>query len=157
MEISLSYLPRGLGIIIGGYANGSLMDWNYKSTAERIGHAVNKEHGDDIGQFPIESARTRVLPSRHRSIQAKLGASVYTFFKHVGRRHSLRILQHCDHMMCSGSLRDCYCTASDQYRVERLGLHLIRSLFRRRQSHSNIGDPNMGHLIESFTNSRQAS
>lgn len=59
LEIGFSYLPRGIGIIIRGYVNGKLMDWNYKMTAERIGHAVDKDHGDDIRQFPIERARTR--------------------------------------------------------------------------------------------------
>jgi MFS family permease len=56
---ALSCLPRGTGLILGGYANGKLMDRNYKITAEQIGHRVDREHGDDINHFPIETARTR--------------------------------------------------------------------------------------------------
>lgn len=59
LEIGLSYLPRGMGIIIGGCANGKLMDWNYRITAKQIGHIIDREQGDDISQFPIEIARTR--------------------------------------------------------------------------------------------------
>lgn len=59
LHIGLSYLPRGVGIIIGGYANGKLMDWNYKITARQIGHEIDHVHGDDINTFPIERARTR--------------------------------------------------------------------------------------------------
>lgn len=59
LEIGLSYLPRGVGIIIGGYANGKLLDWNYRITAKQIGHEINQAQGDDISQFPIETARTR--------------------------------------------------------------------------------------------------
>ena len=59
LEIGLSYLPRGVGIIIGGYTNGRLMDWNYKITAKQTDHAIDRVHGDDIDQFAIERARTR--------------------------------------------------------------------------------------------------
>ncbi len=59
LEIGLSYLPRGAGIIFGGYANGKMMDRNYKVVAERIGHSIDRDQGDDINHFPIERARTR--------------------------------------------------------------------------------------------------
>lgn len=59
LEIGLSYLPRGVGIILGGYVTGRLMDKNYKSTARKIGHTIDQDRGDDLNQFPIEKARTR--------------------------------------------------------------------------------------------------
>ncbi|CAL8574486.1 hypothetical protein XPA_000445 [Xanthoria parietina] len=62
LEIGLSYLPRGVGIIVGGYANGKLMDRNYKVTAKQMGHTIDREHGDDMNEFPIEIARTRGSP-----------------------------------------------------------------------------------------------
>ncbi|KAL8804694.1 MAG: hypothetical protein Q9182_002386 [Xanthomendoza sp. 2 TL-2023] len=62
LEIGLSYLPRGTGIIIGGYANGRLMDSNYRITAKQIGHRIDREQGDDMNDFPIERARTRGSP-----------------------------------------------------------------------------------------------
>lgn len=59
LEIGLSYLPRGAGIILGGYVNGKMMDRNYEITAKQIGHTIDRDCGDDIDQFPIEKARTR--------------------------------------------------------------------------------------------------
>jgi MFS family permease len=59
LEIGLSYLPRGTGIILGGYINGRMMDRNYRLTAKKIGHTVNRVSGDDLNHFPIERARTR--------------------------------------------------------------------------------------------------
>jgi len=105
LEIGLSYLPRGAGIILGGYANGKLMDRNYKATAKQIGHTVDSYRGDDLSQFPIEKARTRgslyflailtcdligygwalergsrvSIPLILQFIQGFLGTSIYTF------------------------------------------------------------------------------
>lgn len=59
LEIGLSYLPRGAGIILGGYVNGRMMDRNYEITATQIGHQIDRDCGDNINQFPIEKARTR--------------------------------------------------------------------------------------------------
>ncbi|KAL9614135.1 MAG: hypothetical protein Q9167_001345 [Letrouitia subvulpina] len=59
LQIGLSYLPRGAGIIIGGYCVGKVMDHNYKVTAKKIGWTVNKVAGDDLNNFPIERARSR--------------------------------------------------------------------------------------------------
>lgn len=62
LEIGLSYLPRGAGIIIGGFINGKLMDHNYRITARKLGHTVDKVSGDDLKHFPIERARARGSP-----------------------------------------------------------------------------------------------
>jgi len=59
LQIGLAYLPRGAGIIIGGYCVGKAMDHNYKVTAKKIGWTVNKVSGDDLTDFPIERARSR--------------------------------------------------------------------------------------------------
>ncbi|KAL9046309.1 MAG: hypothetical protein Q9214_000825 [Letrouitia sp. 1 TL-2023] len=58
-QIGLSFLSGGFGTVLGGYANGKLMDLNYKTTAKKIGHTVDKKYGDDLTQFPIEKARAR--------------------------------------------------------------------------------------------------
>ena len=58
-QIGLAYLPRGAGIIIGGFVNGRWMDYNYRVTAKEIGHEVNRVLGDDLDHFPIERARAR--------------------------------------------------------------------------------------------------
>ena len=59
LQIGLSYLTGGFGTVTGGYLNGKLMDWNYKVTARSIGHTVDKVSGDNMNDFPIESARAR--------------------------------------------------------------------------------------------------
>ena len=59
LQIGLAYLPRGAGIIIGGYCVGKVMDHNYKVTAKKIGWTVNKVSGDNLTDFPIERARSR--------------------------------------------------------------------------------------------------
>ena len=59
VQIGLSYLTGGFGVVLGGYLNGMLMDLNYKATAEAIGHKIDKVSADDLTRFPIEKARTR--------------------------------------------------------------------------------------------------
>ncbi|KAL1966469.1 hypothetical protein VTN77DRAFT_4391 [Rasamsonia byssochlamydoides] len=59
LQIGLSYLPRGGGIIVGGYCNGKLLDYNYRFIARKFGWTVNRVSGDDLGRFPIELARSR--------------------------------------------------------------------------------------------------
>jgi MFS family permease len=59
LQIGLSYLPRGAGIIIGGYCNGKWMDYNYNVTGRKSGLVVDKVAGDDLQHFPIERARSR--------------------------------------------------------------------------------------------------
>ncbi|KAI4132475.1 MAG: hypothetical protein LQ338_000695 [Usnochroma carphineum] len=58
-QTGLSYLTGGFGTVIGGYANGKLMDWNYRVTARHSGHTVDRVSGDDLNHFPIERARAR--------------------------------------------------------------------------------------------------
>ncbi|CAF9907948.1 hypothetical protein IMSHALPRED_006539 [Imshaugia aleurites] len=59
LQIGLSYLTGGFGTVSGGYLNGKLMDWNYRTTARSIGHTIDKVSGDDLNNFPIERARAR--------------------------------------------------------------------------------------------------
>lgn len=59
LQIGLSYLPRGGGIIVGGYCNGKLMDCNYRYIARQVGWTVNRVSGDDLSRFPIERAWSR--------------------------------------------------------------------------------------------------
>ncbi|KAL1988854.1 hypothetical protein VTN96DRAFT_7738 [Rasamsonia emersonii] len=59
LQIGLSYLPRGGGIIVGGYCNGKLMDYNYRFIARQLGWTVDRVSGDDLSRFPIERARSR--------------------------------------------------------------------------------------------------
>ncbi|KAL6245806.1 hypothetical protein RBB50_006959 [Rhinocladiella similis] len=59
LQVGLTYLPRGVGIIVGGYCIGKVMDHNYKATAKNINWQINAVSGDNLKDFPIERARAR--------------------------------------------------------------------------------------------------
>ncbi|KAI9659638.1 MAG: hypothetical protein M1831_003719 [Alyxoria varia] len=59
LQIGLAYLTGGAAVIVGGYLNGKLMDWNYRVTAKQAGRTIDKVAGDDLIDFPIEKARGR--------------------------------------------------------------------------------------------------
>jgi MFS family permease len=59
LQIGLTYLPRGIGIITGSYFNGRLMDHNYKYVAKQVEWTSRTLSGDDLRMFPFERARTR--------------------------------------------------------------------------------------------------
>ena len=62
--IGLSYLPRGAGVITGGYINGKMMNRKYRITAKGIGHTVDKLVGDDLNHFSHrESQMSRLVAS----------------------------------------------------------------------------------------------
>ena len=59
LQIGLTYIPRGVGIIAGGFCIGKIMDYNYKAVAKKIGWNIDEVAGDDLQHFPIERARAR--------------------------------------------------------------------------------------------------
>ena len=59
LQIGLTYVPRGVGIIAGGFCIGKLMDYNYKTVARKTGWNIDEVGGDDLHHFPIERARAR--------------------------------------------------------------------------------------------------
>lgn len=59
LEIGLTYIPRGVGIIAAGFCIGKLMDHNYAAVAKQIGWETDAVAGDDLKHFPIERARVR--------------------------------------------------------------------------------------------------
>ena len=74
IEIGLSFLTGGVGVIFGGFATGKMLDRNYKLTAKETGHIVDRVSGDDMTHFPIERARSRgTLPLLGISTCALLG------------------------------------------------------------------------------------
>jgi multidrug resistance protein len=60
LEVGLCYFSIGTGVILGGYINGKLMDYNYRSTAKANNITIDKVVGDDVAKFPIEKARSRM-------------------------------------------------------------------------------------------------
>ena len=59
LKLGLAYLPRGAGIVVGGFILGKAMDYNYRFTARSIGWSIDRVSGDELKDFPIERARSR--------------------------------------------------------------------------------------------------
>ncbi|KAL4952226.1 hypothetical protein BDW69DRAFT_185629 [Aspergillus filifer] len=55
----LAFLPRGVGIVMGGYCNSRLLDYNYKVTARKHNQPTDRVSGDNLRDFPRERARSR--------------------------------------------------------------------------------------------------
>lgn len=59
-QTGLAYLPRGIGIIVGSFLTGKLMDYNYRVTARSAGWDDSKKAtGEELLQFSIERSRSR--------------------------------------------------------------------------------------------------
>ncbi|KAI1195481.1 major facilitator superfamily domain-containing protein [Nemania serpens] len=58
LEVGLSFLAGGGGVIAGGVAAGRLMDWSFRKTATEAGFSADRKRGIDIDCFPIEKARS---------------------------------------------------------------------------------------------------
>ncbi|KAL6896440.1 major facilitator superfamily domain-containing protein [Trichoderma evansii] len=64
LEVGLCFLPYGLGCCLTVVLQGYVVDWNYRRIAKKLG--VDPSHGrrNEIGDFPIESARIQpIYPS----------------------------------------------------------------------------------------------
>lgn len=59
LYVGLCFLAGGVGIILGGFIAGKLMDMNYRHVATADGFPIDRIRGDDVTQFPIEKARSR--------------------------------------------------------------------------------------------------
>lgn len=61
IEAALCYLPYGIGCCIAAVGQGYALDWNYGRVAKKVGMTVDLRRGDDLTNFPIESARIQPL------------------------------------------------------------------------------------------------
>jgi MFS family permease len=59
LEIGLTFLPGLAGMTIGGIIAGKLVDRNYAKTARKYNADVDRDKGDSLKDFPIESAGYR--------------------------------------------------------------------------------------------------
>jgi MFS family permease len=58
VDVSLCFLSGGAGVIAGSFIAGRLMDFNYQKIARLHGLPVDRVTGDDMRNFPIETARS---------------------------------------------------------------------------------------------------
>lgn len=74
LEVGLCFLPYGLGCCLTVVLQGYVVDWNYRRIAKKLG--VDPSHGrrNEIGDFPIESARIQpIYPSLLLGAAAVIG------------------------------------------------------------------------------------
>lgn len=55
LHIGLTYLARGLGIVIGSYCNGKAMDYNYKLEARKMGWVVEIPNCEELRQSHLSA------------------------------------------------------------------------------------------------------
>ncbi|KAK5050776.1 hypothetical protein LTR84_003335 [Exophiala bonariae] len=60
IEIALVFIPVAVGGIVAALTTGKMMDWNYRRHAHKKGITVVKGVRQDLGEFPIETARMEV-------------------------------------------------------------------------------------------------
>ncbi|QGA15821.1 hypothetical protein EYB26_003482 [Talaromyces marneffei] len=60
LEIGLCYLPFGAGSALAAFANGKLLDVNYRRIATQLGLPVQRNRHTDLKNFPIEKARLQI-------------------------------------------------------------------------------------------------
>jgi MFS family permease len=64
LQISLCYIPFGVGSLIAAFNRGRMLDSNFRRHAKRLGIPVEKNKETDLAEFPIERARLEVaLPT----------------------------------------------------------------------------------------------
>jgi len=61
LQIGLCYIPFGVGCAIASWVNGKLLDRNYRRVARSVGFTIDRKHGDDLRNFPIERARIEII------------------------------------------------------------------------------------------------
>ncbi|KAK7983347.1 hypothetical protein PG989_010749 [Apiospora arundinis] len=59
--VGICYLSIGCGVVVGGVANGKLMDWNFQGVASSAGFSQGHKKIVDLSGFPIERARLRLM------------------------------------------------------------------------------------------------
>ena len=74
LQVSLMFLPIGVGGIISAFTTGKAVDWNYRRHAKIHNITVDKKRQQDLTNFPIERARLEIaLPLFYLGAAAVLG------------------------------------------------------------------------------------
>lgn len=60
LQISLIFLPLGVGSIVSAITTGYIVDWNYRRHAHRMGMPVVYNRQMDLSNFPIERVRLEI-------------------------------------------------------------------------------------------------
>ena len=60
IQLALCFIPVGAGCLLAVIAQGTLVDYNYRRYAMRLGYPVVKTKQQDLTNFPIERARLEI-------------------------------------------------------------------------------------------------
>jgi MFS family permease len=60
LQVGLCFLPYGLGSMTSRWTVGTMLDWNYRRHARRLGIKIVKNRQQKLSNFPIETARLQI-------------------------------------------------------------------------------------------------
>ena len=60
LQIGLCYLPYGVGSLTSRWTVGTLLDWNFRRHARRLGVEIVKNKQQRLADFPIEVSRLQI-------------------------------------------------------------------------------------------------
>jgi multidrug resistance protein len=61
LQVGLCYLPYGFGCCLAVFAQGYILDWNYRRIAKKLSFTIDRRRGADLSKFPIETARVQTI------------------------------------------------------------------------------------------------
>jgi predicted MFS family arabinose efflux permease len=61
LQVGLCYIPFAVGGLTARWTAGSLVDWNFKRHAHRVGLETEKNHQSPLRKIPLEKARLQLL------------------------------------------------------------------------------------------------
>lgn len=61
LQISLCYIPLGLGTVASAFIRGPIIDSRFRHYAKKLGVPVVRNHRMDLSDFPLEKARIEVI------------------------------------------------------------------------------------------------
>ncbi|RFU23948.1 hypothetical protein B7463_g12393, partial [Scytalidium lignicola] len=57
LQAGLIYIPFGIGCALAAWGAGKVLDRDYRCTAKAYNFTIDKKHGDELLDFPLEKAR----------------------------------------------------------------------------------------------------
>lgn len=60
LQVGLCYIPYGIGSLTSRWTVGTLIDWNFRRHARRLGVEILKNKQQKLASFPIEVARLQI-------------------------------------------------------------------------------------------------
>lgn len=82
IQISLVFIPIGIGGLVSAFTTGKIVDWNFRRHAKLLGIPVVKNQQHDLSNFPVEKARLQVaLPILYLSAASMIAYGWTLHFK----------------------------------------------------------------------------